>query len=149
MSHNPDMKSTRKTSATYRAAGVFGQALRAARKRENLSQAQLSAMAGVPRQRLIELEKGKPGVSLAAYALAVAALGLELNLKPAKVRLADYPQLQLLAWNRPGQEHIPEREALALYERNWDHVDRDLMPPWERELIQRLVALYGNGVLHV
>ncbi len=140
----------RNPPAAFRPAPrAFGEALRAARKREKLTQAQLAALAGMPRQRLIALEKGAPGVSLGAYAKAVAALGLEFTVKLSPVRLADYPQLRLLAWNRPGQEHISEREALALYERNWDHVDRDHMSAQEKNLIQRLVQQYGRGVFHV
>ena len=127
----------------------FGQALRAARKQEHLTQAQLAAMAGVPRQRLIALEKGSDGVSLGAYAKVIAALGMELTLKPALVRLADYPQLQMLAWNRRGQEYIPEREAFALYERNWHHVDLNQVSTQEQNLIQNLTQQYGRGVLHV
>ena len=41
-----------------------------------------------------------------------------------KVQLADYPQLRLLAWNRRDDDLIEGDEALALYERNWIHVDR-------------------------
>lgn len=143
------MKTRNPVATVRRTPRAFGEALRTARKQEKLTQAQLAAMAGMPRQRLIALEKGEPGVSLGAYAKAVSALGLEFTLKPSQVRLADYPQLRLLAWNRPGQEHIPERQALALYERNWDHVDRDRLSAQEKNLIQRLVEQYGNGVLHV
>ena len=40
-----------------------------------------------------------------------------------KVRLADCPQLRLLAWNRRNDDLIEEDEALALYERNLCYVD--------------------------
>jgi hypothetical protein len=60
-----------------------------------------------------------------------------------------YAQLSRLAWNRPGKRTIPEKEALALYERNWALVDQDAMDSQERALLDDLVKRYGNGVLHV
>jgi len=63
--------------------------------------------------------------------------------------IADYPQLRLIAWNRKDDDFIEEDEALALYERNWRYVDHAHMTEKEQELIDRLVAQYGNGVLHV
>lgn len=63
------------------------------------------------------------------------------------VRLADYAQLQDLAWNRVD-DYIPAPEALALYERNWRLVDPDTLEPAERELIERLKAEFGNGELN-
>jgi hypothetical protein len=37
--------------------------------------------------------------------------------------------------------------ALALYERNWRFVDRDAITPREQKLLNRLVAVHGNGHL--
>jgi len=65
------------------------------------------------------------------------------------VLIDEFPQLKRLAWNRPGARTIAEPEALALYERNWDLVDRDAMDERERRLLADLVRRYGNGVLHV
>ena len=39
--------------------------------------------------------------------------------------------------------------ALALYERNWHHVDDAKLVPEERAFIHRLVQEHGHGVLHV
>lgn len=128
---------------------ALGLKLRDARRRARLTQAQLADLAGMPRQKLIQLEQGKPGVAIGAYAAVVAALGLEVALEPARVRLGDYPQLRQVAWNRPAEDRIPERDALALYERNWRLVDRDRMPRHEQALLARLVEQYGGGVLHV
>lgn len=128
---------------------ALGLRLRSARRQARLTQAQLAAQAGIPRQKVIQLEQGKPGVGLGAYAAAIAALGLEVTLEPARVRLADYPQLRQLAWNRPQQDRILEQDALALYERNWPLIDRDQMPAHEQALLQHLVTRYGRGVLHV
>jgi hypothetical protein len=76
-----------------------------------------------------------------------------LDLAPASdqpmVAIDAFPQLKRLAWNRPGIRTIAEPEALALYERNWDLVDRDAMDDPERRLLEDLVKRYGNGVLHV
>lgn len=65
------------------------------------------------------------------------------------VAIDAFPQLKRLSWNRPGIRTIAEPEALALYERNWDLVDRDAMGDPERRLLEDLVKRYGNGVLHV
>ena len=66
-----------------------------------------------------------------------------------QVRLAEYPQLRLLAWNRRDDDAIGEDEALALYERNWCHVDRERLTEKEQQLIDRLVVEYGKGVFNV
>ncbi len=86
---------------------------------------------------------------MAAYTAALDALGLRLALQPTQLRIKDYPQLQRLAWNRPGDELVTERDALALYERNWGLVDQTKMSDRERELLQRLVQKHGGGILHV
>lgn len=65
------------------------------------------------------------------------------------IRISDYPQLKLIAWNRREDEWLAEEDALALYERNWRHVDQRALTVEERALIDRLVRDYGNGVLHV
>jgi hypothetical protein len=65
------------------------------------------------------------------------------------LRIADYPQLKLIAWNRHGHDLVEEEEALALYERNWRYVDENMLNEEERQLIGRLAEQYGNGVLHV
>lgn len=64
------------------------------------------------------------------------------------VRLAEYPQLASLSWHRQG-EALSEEEALALYERNWRHVDPSKLEPAERALISRLVQRHGKGALLV
>lgn len=66
-----------------------------------------------------------------------------------QVRLADFPQLRLIAWNRQEELFVDETEALALYERNWRFVDQTALEPRERDLIDQLVKLHGNGALNV
>lgn len=65
------------------------------------------------------------------------------------IRLADYPQLRLIAWNRRAEDLVSDEEALALYERNWRHIDQGSLQPAERHLIDRLIRTVGKGVLHV
>lgn len=130
-------------------ARPLGQALRRARHAAGLTQQQLADRAGMPRQKLNQLEQGCPGVAVAAYGAAIEALGLEVTLQPRQIRLTDYPQLQRLAWNRPGDDLIAEADALALYERHWHLVDQEQMPAEERALLDRLVKHHGGGVLHV
>lgn len=64
------------------------------------------------------------------------------------LRIDDYPQLALLAWNRAVRE-ITGEEAFALYERNWRFVDTDCLTTDEAALIDRLTTQYGHGVLNV
>ena len=64
------------------------------------------------------------------------------------IRIDDYPQLALLAWNRAVRD-IAGEEALALYEANWRFVDEAAMATHEKVLLDRLTRQYGRGVLNV
>lgn len=67
-----------------------------------------------------------------------------------RIRLDRYAQLRQLAWHlAPGATTLAPQEALALYERNWRHVDRAAMDPQERALLDKLTATVGKGVLLV
>lgn len=65
-----------------------------------------------------------------------------------ELKIDEYPQLALLAWNRAVRE-IDEEEAFALYEHNWRFVDVEHLLPQEAALIARLTQEYGHGVLNV
>jgi hypothetical protein len=65
------------------------------------------------------------------------------------VNIDDYPQLKMIAWNRPGLRTIAEPDALALYERNWRQVEEKAMDKHEQDLLGRLVNEYGHGILNV
>jgi len=65
------------------------------------------------------------------------------------IKINHYPQLRRLAWNQPADAVIAERDALALYEREWRFVNPAQLETQERELIDRLVKEYGQGVLLV
>ncbi len=59
----------------------------------------------------------------------------------------EWPVLQEITWNR-ADRWIPADEALALYERNWRHVDATHLRADEAELIQRLVDRFGGGIFN-
>lgn len=64
------------------------------------------------------------------------------------IKINQYPQLKLIAWNRHN-EFIDDAEALELYEVNWRFIDQENLSSQEQSLINMLVNKYGNGVLHV
>lgn len=81
------------------------------------------------RQRLanvLEVQLTLPADVAAELAVARRAprfvAQLDAALDRLVVRLADYPQLRHLAWNRVD-EFIAAKEAFQLYERNWRLVD--------------------------
>ena len=139
---------------------VLGQRLRAHRKALRVSAAAAAEAAGLSRVTLHRIERGAPGVTMGAWLGVIHALGLQLELAdpnagepapalPARIRLADYPQLKQLAWQLPGVEELSPQEALALYERNWRHVDRQALSSGERALVDALAATLGGGRLLV
>lgn len=60
----------------------LGQQVRSMRLNRGYIQADLAKLAGVTRQKLIEIEKGSLSVSMNAYARVIAALGSEVKLVP-------------------------------------------------------------------
>lgn len=106
---------------------ALGAQLRARRKALKVSSTAAAEAAGMSRVTLHRIEKGEPSVTAGAWANAMAVLGLSLvaldtedasatNTEgipdtdlsqwiPVRVRLADYPQLQALAW-QIGRAHV-------------------------------------------
>lgn len=135
---------------------ALGQQIRAHRKALRISATTLAEAAGMSRVTLHRIEKGEPAVTMGAYANAMAALGLNFGLVvpaseaglsqqasregwiPARVSLADYPQLKQLAWQVQGADTISPLEALDIYERNWRHVDEQALSVDEQQLIDAL-----------
>ena len=135
---------------------ALGQQIRAHRKALRISATTLAEAAGMSRVTLHRIEKGEPAVTMGAYANAMAALGLDFGLVvpapeaglslqasregwiPARVRLADYPQLKQLAWQVQGAETVSPLEAWDIYERNWRHVDEQALSVDEQQLIDGL-----------
>jgi hypothetical protein len=71
------------------------------------------------------------------------------GLIPARIRLADYPELKQLAWQVHGTDELTPVEALSIYERNWRHVDVQNLEPRERDLVDALRLGLGerNGIV--
>lgn len=67
-----------------RNAADVGAAIRAARRAQRLTQAQLAERAGVGRQWLVTLEKGHDRAELAKVVAVLAALGLRMGTHPAE-----------------------------------------------------------------
>lgn len=66
-----------------------------------------------------------------------------------EIRIADYAQLKFLCWNLKDDAFLDEALVLSLYERNWRFVEVEKLELKERDLIDRLVIEYGNGVFNV
>jgi transcriptional regulator with XRE-family HTH domain len=144
---------------------ALGQRLRARRKALGVSATTAAEAASMSRVTLHRIEGGEPSVTMGAYLSAAAALGLSFALLdpqdpggklkdeqpvlPASIALSDYPQLKRLAWHLHGTTELTPKEALALYERNWRHVDPSAMDPRERALVKALARDLGGGRLLV
>lgn len=146
---------------------VLGRQIRTRRKALQISATAAAEAAGMSRVTLHRIEKGEPAVTMGAYLNAMAALGLDFGLVapaestestpapdregwiPARIRLADYPQLKQLAWQVQGAEALTPLEAWGIYERNWRHIDESALAPHERQLIDALRLGLGGGNRHV
>ena len=143
---------------------ALGEQIRAQRKRLGVSATTAAEAAGMSRVTLHRIERGEPSVTMGAYLNAAAALGLALGVVdpqpppprrsqaagvPTRIRLADYPQLERLAWQFQGASDVTPAEALSLYERNWRHIEQGALALNERELIQQLVTNLGGSRLLV
>lgn len=62
----------------------FGSAMRQLRRQRGLTQAALAMRAGVPRLKVIQMERGDSSVSIGSYAQIAGALGAEFTLLPAR-----------------------------------------------------------------
>lgn len=116
--------------------------LRAAKRAQRARQAALGL-------RTIQLELPEDTAARLTVARQAQDFAAELDALLARlvVRIADYPALQELAWNRTDV-FIPAEEALALYERNWRFVADRGVDAAEQALINDLVKRYGGGVLN-
>lgn len=150
---------------------ALGHQLRRARLAHHITQEDVATRAGISVRALQQLEAGA-GSTLATCLQVLEALGRlsifdalisAADVSPtqpppkraprkdtqAPIRIADYPQLRLIAWNRKPDTILDPQQALALYERNWRHVETESLKPEEKKLIERLVKTIGRGVLHV
>lgn len=139
--------------------GRLGEHLRAARRQQKVSATAAAEAAGMSRVTWHRIERGEASVTMGAWLAAAEVLGLRFDwVDPAatvtlplgeKVALADYPQLRQLAWQTPDLQELTPQEALALYERNWRHVDRQALTLREIALIHALASTLGGGRLLV
>ena len=134
---------------------ALGAQIRVQRKALRLSATVTAEAAGLSRVTLHRIEKGEPSVTMGAWCNAMAALGMGLQAVPgaasgakptpdrtgwipARVPLADYPQLRALAWQVHGTDTLTPAEALGIYERNARHLDMQGMSANELALLQAL-----------
>lgn len=134
---------------------ALGAQIRAQRKALRLSATVTAEAAGLSRVTLHRIEKGEPSVTMGAWCNTMAALGMGLQAQtgtqaqpaaaadrtgwiPARVALADYPQLRALAWQVHGTDTLTPAEALGIYERNARHLDMAAMPAHEQALLDAL-----------
>lgn len=153
-------------SAAAEKLALLGRQIRARRKAQRVSATAAAEAAGMSRVTLHRIEAGEPSVTMGAYLNAMAALGLEFGILeplpaggghdedrrswiPARIRLADYPQLKQLAWQVHGTDALTPSEALGIYERNWRHLDLQAMDARERNLVEALRLALGEGARHV
>ena len=143
---------------------ALGAQMRARRKALHLSATVTAEAAGMSRVTLHRIEKGEPSVTMGAWCNALAALGMTLQAAtaadagrrtatppdrtgwiPARVSLADYPQLRALAWQVHGTDTLTPTEALDIYERNARHLDASAMSADETALLQALRLAFSTA----
>ncbi len=137
---------------------ALGAQVRARRKALRLNATVTAEAAGVSRVTLHRIEKGEPSVTAGAWCNALAALGMSLQARttadagahdlaagpgragwiPARIALANYPQLRALAWQVHGTDTLTPAEALDIYERNARHMDLHAMSADEQALLDSL-----------
>lgn len=135
---------------------ILGGQIRAQRKKLKLNATVAAEAAGMSRITWYRIEKGEPAVTMGAWFNAVTVLGLTLDIPeteitgtdrrdwiPARIRLADYPELKKLAWHVRGADILSAREAMDIYERNQRHLDLDAMTPEEVRLLDALRIAFG------
>ena len=155
------------TSNAASKLSAIGQQIRAHRKALRISATTVAEAAGMSRVTLHRIETGEPSVTMGAYLNAMDALGLDFGLAkpaepatettdddrqgwiPARIRLADYPQLRQLAWQVHGTDALTPGEALSIYERNWRHMDMQALEPREQHLVDALRIALGEHGGHV
>jgi transcriptional regulator with XRE-family HTH domain len=144
---------------------ALGAQMRARRKALRLSATVTAEAAGMSRVTLHRIEKGEPSVTMGAWCNALAALGMSLQATstleqsqrtaaqpdrtgwiPARVALADYPQLRSLAWQVHGTNTLTPAETLDIYERNARHLDLPAMSADEQALLQALRLAFSHAV---
>lgn len=150
-------KNPKITEETARRLHALGEQIRARRKHLDLNATVAAEAAGMSRITWYRIEKGEPAVTMGAWINAATVVGLSLGITepdtgqvgqrgwvPARIRLADYPQLEKLAWHVRDADTLSAREAMDIYERNQRHLDREAMTPEELQLLEVLRQAFGK-----
>ena len=141
---------------------ALGAHICACRKTLRGSVTALAEATGMSRVSVHRIKQGEPSVTIGAYLNVLSALSMSFSAEtvdkpereidndkvgwlPARITLADYPQLQQLARQVQGIDVLTPREALGIYERNWRHLDEAALLPRERNLIDALRLALGNA----
>lgn len=137
---------------------ALGERIRTQRNRLNLNATVSAEAAGMSRITWYRIEKGEPSVTMGAWINAATVVGLALEILdaqwesgakgdwiPARIPLADYPELKKLAWHARDAKYLSAREALDVYERNQRHLDPDAMTAEETRLIESLRIAFGHA----
>lgn len=155
----------------------LGTRLRLARKRRNLSAEHVAQAAGITRVTLNRLEVGEPAATtLGTLTKVLAVLGMSLDLtlvarddklghqlrdaqllekKPAArtqlIALKDLPHLRAAAaWHiRNEDAKLTPAEVFDLYERNWRHIEPQMIVGKEAQVLKKLTQTVGKGVMLV
>jgi transcriptional regulator with XRE-family HTH domain len=147
---------------------TLGKQIRVHRKALRINATTAAEAAGISRVTLYRIENGEPSVTMGAYLNAMEALNMDFGITkptksaanalnadregwiPARIHLADYPQLKQLAWQVHGSDELTPAEALSIYERNWRHVDIHALEPQERQLVDALRIGLGepDGIVY-
>lgn len=136
---------------------AWGRKLREIRNRLNLSARDTAEAAGISRVTLHRIERGNPSVTAGSYAAVEATLRCHAATKgdptdghaSQTVRVSQFPQLRRLAWNLADDATLSPEEPLSVYERNWRHLDQDVLGVEESAFIDSLVRSVGRGTLLV
>ncbi len=154
-------KSPASLKSAERLLETLGRKIQVRRKELGISATAAAEAAGISRVTWHRIEKGQGSVAISAYANAVHVLGMVWELGtgqpeaetpvlegwlPARIAVADYPELRKLAWQVSGSETLSPREALSIYERNMRHVDESELTARERALIEALRAAFATDV---
>ena len=142
---------------------ALGVLLRQQRKRLGVSATVAAESAGMSRITWYRIEQGNSAVTIGAYLQALSVLGLDMAVRevrsdtpptqgnkpgwiPIRITLADYPQLQQLAWHVHGTNTfaLSPREALDIYERHGRHLDAAEMSDQEQALLAGLREAFGS-----
>lgn len=152
-------KVSRLNNAVLMSCRTFGERIRLRRKALGISAVAAAEAAGISRVTWYRLEKGEPAVTMGAYQSALDVLGLTVEVGvswssdpkakrgqggwvPVRIILADYPQLEQLAWQIHGVASLTPLAAYQLYQRNVRHLDFTTMLSHERALYDDLQMLF-------